>query len=67
MTTTFTVSGMTCDHCVNAVRTEVGTLDGVEVVDVELATGKVTVNSDTELDMDAVRDAVEEAGYQLAA
>jgi len=65
VTTTFTVSGMTCDHCVNAVRTEVDTIDGVEVLDVDLASGAVTVNSDAELDMDAVRGAVEEAGYQV--
>ena len=64
---TYTVQGMTCDHCVRAVKEEVGTLDGVASVDVDLSTGSVTVNSTTPLDEAQVRAAVEEAGYQLFA
>jgi copper chaperone len=63
---TYTVEGMTCAHCVSSVTEEVGAIDGVQKVDVDLATGLVTVTSDQDLSVDAVRAAVTEAGYQLA-
>jgi copper chaperone CopZ len=56
---------MTCGHCVQAVTSEVNTLPGVEKVDVDLGTGAVTVTSWQPLDPEAVRAAVDEAGYQL--
>lgn len=65
-TTDYTVSGMTCDHCVAAVTKEVGALDGVAGVTVDLPTGRLTVVSESPVAVDAVRGAVEEAGYQLA-
>jgi copper ion binding protein len=65
-TSTYTVVGMTCDHCVRAVRDEVGQVAGVSTVDVDLASGAVTVTSDGELDRGVVQAAVEEAGYELA-
>ncbi|MFC5998758.1 heavy-metal-associated domain-containing protein [Quadrisphaera sp. GCM10027208] len=68
-TTTYDVKGMTCDHCVHAVTTELKGLDGVTAVDVDLdagGTSKVTVTSEAPLDEDAVRAAVDEAGYELA-
>jgi copper chaperone len=65
-TRTYTVSGMTCGHCVASVTEEVRELPGVENVDVVLETGAVTVTSSEPLEDDAVRAAVEEAGYQLA-
>ena len=65
-TTTYSVSGMTCDHCVSAVTTELTGLPGVRDVRVELAVGLVTVDSDAPLSPDEVRDAVDEAGYELA-
>jgi copper chaperone len=65
-TQTYTVTGMTCGHCVASVTEEVGELDGVESVDVVLDTGAVTVTSSQPVDDAAVRAAVEEAGYQLA-
>ena len=64
-TTTYTVAGMTCGHCVTAVGAEVGRLPGVTDVHVELATGTVTVSSEQVLDDDTVRAAVDEAGYEL--
>lgn len=64
-TTTYRVEGMSCDHCVHAVRTEVGALDGVTEVQVDLATGEVVVTSAASLDEAAVRAAVDEAGYEL--
>lgn len=66
-TATYQVSGMTCDHCVAAVTEEVRTLPGVRDVAVDLASGDVTVVSETPLDAGAVAAAVDEAGYQLAA
>ncbi|GHE75357.1 MULTISPECIES: heavy-metal-associated domain-containing protein [Amycolatopsis] len=64
---TYTVTGMTCGHCVASVTEEVGEIPGVTDVAVDLPTGKVTVTSEQELTTDAVRAAVEEAGYQLTA
>jgi copper chaperone len=64
-TTSYTVVGMTCGHCVNAVTEEVGAVPGVTAVDVDLASGGLTVTSTEPVDDDAVRAAVEEAGYQI--
>lgn len=66
-TTTYTVRGMTCAHCVDAVSNEVGALPGVSGVDVDLTSGKVTVTSEQPLDTEAVRAAVGETGYELVA
>jgi copper chaperone len=63
---TYTVTGMTCSHCVASVTEEIGALDGVTDVVVDLPTGAVTVTSERELDAEQVRAAVEEAGYRLA-
>jgi copper ion binding protein len=65
-TQTFTVTGMTCGHCVASVTEEVSEIAGVESVDVVLETGQVTVSSAEPVDAAVVRAAVEEAGYQLA-
>lgn len=64
-TTTYRVEGMSCEHCVRAVTAEVGGLEGVTAVDVDLAAGEVTVTSEAPLDELAVRAAVDEAGYEL--
>jgi len=64
-TATYTVTGMTCGHCVNAVTTELSGIDGVTDVDVDLETGRATVTSNEPLDRDTVAAAVDEAGYQL--
>ncbi|HVE63359.1 MAG TPA: heavy-metal-associated domain-containing protein [Mycobacteriales bacterium] len=65
-TETFSVTGMTCGHCVSAVTTELTALDGVSDVQVDLATGAVTVTSSAPLDRAAVQVAVDEAGFELA-
>jgi copper chaperone len=64
-TTTYTVSGMTCGHCVSAVSSEIGQLDGVTDVQVDLASGAVTVTSEQPLDDAAVAASVDEAGYRV--
>ena len=63
---TYTVTGMTCGHCVSAVTEEVTQVPGVTAVDVDLASGRLTVTSDAPVDEAAVRAAVDEAGYDLA-
>jgi len=63
---TYTVTGMTCGHCVASVTEEVGEIACVSEVSVVLETGEVTVSSDQGVADDSVRAAVEEAGYQLA-
>jgi copper chaperone len=65
-TVTVTVTGMTCGHCASSVREEVGSIPGVTAVDVDLGSGKITINSEQEVEPDAIKGAVEEAGYQLA-
>ena len=66
-TSTYTVTGMTCGHCVASVTEEISELDGVTDVAVDLPTGTVTVTSRAPLDDAAVRAAVAEAGYTVAA
>ena len=68
MTTTknYTVTGMTCGHCVMSVTEEVQEIPGVENVEVVLQTGNLSVTSTEPVDDDAVKAAVEDAGYALA-
>jgi copper chaperone CopZ len=65
-TSTYTVTGMTCGHCVASVTEEIEEIAGVEAVDVVLETGTVTVTSSAPLERSAVEAAVTEAGYALA-
>jgi copper chaperone len=65
-TSSYTVVGMTCGHCVSAVTEEVSQVAGVTGVDVDLASGGLTVTSEAAVDDTAVRAAVEEAGYEVA-
>lgn len=60
-----TVEGMTCEHCVASVTEELRELPGVAAVEVTLATGAITVTSDEPVPADAIRRAVDEAGYHL--
>ena len=62
----YTVAGMTCNHCVMSVREEVGEIAGITDIDVDLATGRLTVAGDGISD-DAVKAAVAEAGYEVVA
>ncbi len=62
---TYTVTGMTCQHCVASVTEELTALPEVTGVDVDLATGAVTVTSDREVSTREVAAAVVVAGYQL--
>lgn len=69
-TTTVSVSGMTCGHCVSAVTEELEALSGVEAVDVDLNAGgisTVTITSSKELSPSEIGEAVAEAGYLVVA
>jgi copper chaperone len=65
-TATYTVTGMTCGHCVSAVTEEVSQVAGVTAVAVDLDSGGLTVTSEAPVEESAVRAAVEEAGYEVA-
>ena len=65
-TQTYTVTGMTCGHCVTSVTEEVQEISGVEKLDIVLETGSLTITSAEPPDDAAVKTAVEDAGYQLA-
>jgi copper ion binding protein len=65
-TSSYAVTGMTCEHCVRAVTGEVRRIEGVSDVTVDLASGALTISSSEPIEEAAVAEAVEEAGYQLA-
>lgn len=62
---TITVTGMSCQHCVNSVTEEVSEIPGVTGVDVSLETGAVTVRSEAGVDADSLAAAIDEAGYSI--
>jgi copper chaperone len=66
VTSSYTVTGMTCAHCVHAIQTEVGRIAGVTSVDVDLATGRIQVHADREPSREELASAIHEAGYDLA-
>ncbi len=62
---TYAVPGVSCEHCRTAISSEVGQLGGVTAVDVDLDAKRVTVTGER-LDDDAIRAAIDEAGYDVA-
>jgi copper chaperone len=70
VSTTVSVSGMTCGHCISSVSEEIESLAGVEAVDVDLNAGgisTVTITSSEELSPAEIGEAVAEAGYLVVA
>ena len=65
-TRSISVAGMSCDHCARAVRAEVGKIPGVADVDVDVAAGRVLITAKPLPDDVALREAIEEAGYEFA-
>lgn len=63
---TWLVTGMTCGHCVQAVTSEISVIEGVESVDVDLASGRVQIQAEPTPSRLQVAEAVDEAGYALA-
>ena len=66
VTTTYRVPGMSCQHCVDAVSGELTKVPGVASVAVDLSSGTVSITSSATLDFEAVRAAVDEAGYDVS-
>lgn len=64
--TSYTVTGMTCQHCVRSVTEEISRIDNVSEVSVDLPTGVVTVRSSEAVSDGDVAEAVSEAGYEVA-
>lgn len=62
-TATYRVTGMSCQHCVNAITSEVGAVPGVTAVAVDLEAGTVAITGEA-LDDAAIRAAIDEAGYE---
>lgn len=62
MNATYTVSGMTCNHCVHAVKEEVSAIPGVTDVALALETGTLEITSSAPIDFDRIVEAVAEAG-----
>ena len=65
VTTVYKVSGMSCGHCEGSVSSEISQIPGVDSVKAVASTGEVTVVSAAPLDEEAVRAAVDEAGFEL--
>ncbi len=65
ITTTYNVEGMSCEHCVHAVTTEVKGVANVTDVAIDLSDGRVTVTSTAPLDDAVIAAAIDEAGYEL--
>jgi len=63
---TFDVTGMTCEHCVRAVRAEVSSVPGVDEVAVDLGAGTMRVRCTDATTVEAILAAVREAGYDGA-
>ena len=59
------IEGMSCTHCANAVREALSELKGIRDVNVDLGTGRASFAHDDDVDMDAVRNAIEKAGYRV--
>jgi copper chaperone CopZ len=66
VTSQYVVSGMHCGHCVSSITEEVSAVSGVTDVEVDLDSGRLTVVSDTEIPVQTIEAAVDEAGYSLA-
>lgn len=64
-TAIYKVQGMTCGHCVSSVTTEIGRIEGVTGVDVDLATGNVSISSAGPIPDAAVEAAIDEAGFEV--
>lgn len=60
------VIGMTCEHCVQSVTNEINKITGVTETTADLASGKVTIVSQSPLNMDEIQEAISEAGYQMS-
>ncbi|MEV0294798.1 cation transporter [Nocardia sp. NPDC050710] len=63
--TSYSVSGMSCGHCADAIKGSLTALPGIDTVDVDVAAGRVTVSGGGATAVDAIQDAIDDAGYEL--
>jgi len=59
------VEGMSCNHCVNSIETNVGELAGVSVVKVNLGENEVAVEFDNEVTLAQIKETIENQGFEL--
>jgi copper chaperone len=62
---TIKVKGMSCEHCVKAVKKALSELEGIKDVSVDLSKGEVTFEEKTPIDTEVLRERIEKAGYEL--
>lgn len=60
------VEGMSCGHCVNSIESNVGKLNGVSLVKVDLTNDEVTVEFDNEETLKQIKETIEDQGYEVA-
>jgi len=66
-TKTINVKGMSCEHCVRAVNSALGALNGVADIDVSLKEGTVTFSHDPSLaPLELIKNAITEEGFEAA-
>lgn len=65
MTTTVKVKGMSCNHCVAAVQNALKEVQGVNEVSVSLDAGEVAISHSVPVNMNVIRERIEDAGYEL--
>lgn len=64
--TTLHVEGMSCGHCVNAIETSVGELNGVKKVNVNLGSGTVDIEFNAqEVNLDTIKETIDDQGYDV--
>ncbi len=59
------IKGMSCQHCVMSVKKVLAGIDGVQNVDVDLASGEATLDTTQQIDLDAVKERIKKAGYEV--
>ncbi len=63
--TTINIKGMSCNHCVMAVMKALGEIEGIENINVNLATGEVTFEEAIPVDVSVIREKIQKAGYEV--
>jgi|TARA_X000000950_G_scaffold156997_1_gene192562 copper chaperone CopZ len=65
MTTKFSVPEISCDHCKSTIINTLSTVDGIELVEVNIEAKDVTLKSSEEIDLDLVKSLLDEQGYTV--
>ncbi len=64
-TSTLNVEGMSCNHCVMAIKKTVGAIQGVENIDIDLKVGTVSVQHGDGVNLEQLKEAIQGAGYDV--